>query len=94
MLFDVLQGIVAHLAGMCVSAYEGALFKLAFMLAFFGALRIGELVSPSKKVHGAIWGHEVLCKNEGVSLMLRISKTDQLNKDRLVKVFPLQGFFF
>lgn len=53
--FEVLQGILTRLPEVCASVYEAALFKVAFALAFFGAFRISELVSPSKKVHGGCW---------------------------------------
>lgn len=46
--FEILEGVLAHFKGLCSSAYEVSLFKVAFSLAFFGAFRIGELVSPSK----------------------------------------------
>lgn len=91
MSFDILRGIVEQLGRMCSSAYEVSLFKVAFLLAFFEAFQIGELVSPSKKVHGEILGHKMLCGDEGLSLLLQRSKTDQMGKVRSMQVFPLPG---
>ncbi|CAJ0947001.1 unnamed protein product [Ranitomeya imitator] len=51
--------------------------RLAFSFAFFGAMRIGELVSPSKKVMGGILAWDVLLSERQVEFWLRRSKTDQ-----------------
>lgn len=40
--------MVGTLPQICLSAFEAQLFWTAFVLAFFGALRLDELVSPSK----------------------------------------------
>lgn len=90
-LFDILRGIIEHLKGVCASAYEVWFFRVAFLLAFFGAFRISELVSPSKKVQGGIWYQDVLCREEEVSLLLHKSKTDQGGKGKRVTFFSLPG---
>ena len=89
--FSVLQGLVGQLPGICSSEYESALFKVAFILAFFGAFRIGELVSPSKKRPGGLSYQEVSCGRDRVSLWLRKSKMDQMGKGREVLLFALPG---
>lgn len=61
------------------------------MLAFFGAFRIGELVSPSKKVQGGLSYHDVKCEAEVLQLCLRKSKTNQLGRGRIVWVYPVLG---
>lgn len=55
--FELLGRVLAQLVVMCSSDYEVLLFKTLFSLVFFGAFRIGELVSPSKKVNGGPMGH-------------------------------------
>lgn len=50
---SVLRAVLEQLRSICSSEYEQKLFQAAFLLPFFGALRIGELVSPSKK---GSWG--------------------------------------
>lgn len=91
MTFEILLGIVARLGEVCSSEFEIKLFKVAFLLEFFGAFRIGELVSPSKKVQGGLGSHEVECSNGRVSLWLRKSKTDQAGRGKLVQVYPIPG---
>lgn len=52
-----MSDILPIIAGFgCGSGFEESLFRLAFSLAFFGALWLGELVSPS--VHRAGVLHE------------------------------------
>lgn len=68
--FEILQGIIAQLGSVCSSGYEVLLFKVAFLLAFFGAFRIGELVSPSKKVQGGLGYQEVTCGEEGLKVVV------------------------
>lgn len=53
--FDILRGIRGVLGKLCASWYEVALFSSSFLMAFFGAFRVGELISPSKIGAG---GHE------------------------------------
>lgn len=87
--FANLQAIFTQL--LCITAYEVSLFKAAFSLAFFGAFRIGELVSSSKRVQGGILAQDVVCRENSVQLLLRRSKTDQLGKDAQVQLFSLPG---
>lgn len=47
--FDMLGGLLGSLDRVCTSAHEAALFRTAFILAFFGALQVGELVCKSKR---------------------------------------------
>ena len=89
--FGVLGGIVEQLPRVCSSLYEVALFKAAFLLAFFGAFRVGELVSPSKKVQGGNGSQEVVCGEGDLRLFWRRSKTDQTGKGRSVRVFAVGG---
>ncbi|XP_073481634.1 integrase/recombinase xerD homolog [Aquarana catesbeiana] len=89
--FEILQGVIAQLERVCSSGYEVLLFKVAFLLAFFGAFRIGELVSPSKRVQGGLSYQDVKCETEVLQLYLRKSKTDQLGRGRIVRVYPVVG---
>lgn len=89
--FEILQGIVNQLFQVCTSSYEVVLFTAAFLLAFFGAFRIGELVSPSKTTPGGLMYQEMSWGDEGLKLWLRHSKTDQLGRGRRVEVYPIVG---
>ncbi len=44
----ILQRLVAALRFVCFSHYEMVLFRAAFTLAYFGLLRVGEMVLPLK----------------------------------------------
>lgn len=56
----VLRAVLEHLGGVCSSAYEQKLFRAAFLLAFFGALCLGELASPSRSVAGGVLWEDVV----------------------------------
>ncbi|CAN2387662.1 hypothetical protein PRIEUP_LOCUS11981 [Pristimantis euphronides] len=57
--FQLLGDTGGVLGNVCSSEYEVRLFRLAFSWAFFGALRVGELVSPSKIREGGIRREDV-----------------------------------
>lgn len=50
--FSYLVAICSTLEGVCSGRHECLLFTAAFSLAFYGAFRIGELVSPSRRLAG------------------------------------------
>ncbi|XP_063292172.1 E3 ubiquitin-protein ligase TRIM39-like [Pelobates fuscus] len=76
--FQVLQGLVERLPDICFSGHEVALFSTAFVWAFFGAFRIGELddVGHKRKM--------LACEFE--SLRQRLSDNEQVLNDRLEKM--------
>lgn len=76
---------------MCFSPFEVQLFKTAFVVAFFGALRVGELVSPSKSVMGGLDVYDVLGHGESVTLLVRKSKTDPFGKGVRVVLGSVPG---
>ncbi|KAM9324065.1 cis-aconitate decarboxylase-like [Gastrophryne carolinensis] len=61
----------------CSSEFEVRLFQAAFSVAFFGALRVGELVSRNKREPGGLQVDDVFFAEEGVWIRIRVSKTDQ-----------------
>ncbi|XP_075707761.1 uncharacterized protein LOC142742159 isoform X2 [Rhinoderma darwinii] len=83
-LFNVL-----HLV--CFSNFEVCLFRTAFVLMFFAALRISELVAESKVSVPGLSFQDVSCKIDHVLLLLKKSKTDQLGKGRLVRINQFSG---
>ncbi|XP_018123191.1 uncharacterized protein LOC108719089 [Xenopus laevis] len=87
----MLTDLLRVLEGICFSQYEVHLFRLAFLLAFFGAFRIGELVSPSKRVLGGLQKADVELGVDWVGIWLRRKKTDQLGKGRRVVLYALEG---
>ncbi|KAM8939387.1 vitamin D-binding protein [Pelodytes ibericus] len=58
----LLLGLVQVIPAVCRSPFEISLFRLAFSLAFFGALRIGELVSPATRVAGGLLAADMVRK--------------------------------
>lgn len=57
--FQVLQDLGTVLVNVCRSSFEVHLFRLAFSFAFFGALRVGELISPSTVRAGGLRDEDV-----------------------------------
>ena len=89
--FGILQAICGVLVEVCSSEYEVSLFRAAFTIAFFGAFRVGELVSPSRTVGGGLWVTDVQVAEGRVAFRLRKSKTDQAGKGVDVFLYALQG---
>ena len=82
----ILEGLAKLWGEICRDDYEIALFHAAAVIAFFGAMRISELVALSKTdVSGRAlqWGDVSLQKGR-VICCIRRSKTDQLGKGRQV----------
>ncbi|CAN2388361.1 hypothetical protein PRIEUP_LOCUS16307, partial [Pristimantis euphronides] len=89
--FQLLGDIGGVLGNVCSSEYEVRLFRLAFSWAFFGALRVGELVSPSKIREGGIRREDVQVKGNSVEFWIRRSKTDQEGKGKRVVLGTVKG---
>ena len=79
--------IVEILPSICKSSYEGALFRAAFLVAFFGFLRVGEFASVSKSADTSriLAITDVAFRDGGLELIIRFSKTDQ--RGRAVTLF-------
>lgn len=89
--FSMLGAIIGVMGEVCFSPYEAALFRTAFILAFFGAFRIGELVCRSKRGGGGLDWADVVLRGEVVSLFIRRSKTDQGGKGAWVTLGEVRG---
>lgn len=63
MSHELLCRIVQELQSVCSSPFEVVLFTACFSLAFFGALRVGEIVSPSKLVFKGLAVSDVVLAN-------------------------------
>lgn len=64
----------------CSSPFKASLFTVSFSLAFFAALRVGELVSASRQCPGGLMFSDVVLSEESVQLKIRRSKTDVFGK--------------
>lgn len=87
--FRLLQDLGERVGVLCRSDYEVRLFRLAFALAFFGALRVGELISPSVQRPGGLRDEDVDLFGDRLEFHLRRSKTDQLGRGRRVVIFAV-----
>ncbi|OCT70410.1 hypothetical protein XELAEV_18037329mg [Xenopus laevis] len=75
----------------CRDQYETVLLKTAFSLAFFEALRIGELVSPSRTKPGGLNIRDIKILGQSVSLNIRFSKTDKSIKGKHILLTTIRG---
>lgn len=82
-----LRLILGNLLMVCLVIYERILFQAAFLLAFFGALLIGELVSPSKHIAGGVLRKDVDFSGISVRIGIRKSKTHQEGKGVSLELF-------
>lgn len=73
MSFSLLVRLIESLSALCASNFEECLFRVNFSLGFFVALRMGELVFPSRLKQGGLLWEDV---NGSVRLRIRYSKTD------------------
>ena len=76
---DLLAKLIAALKPLCDSRYEQHMFKCAYLIAFFGLFRIGELVADSK--HSAqksvLMLSDTILRGSSLQVTIRFSKTDQ-----------------
>ncbi|XP_029472859.1 uncharacterized protein LOC115099388 isoform X2 [Rhinatrema bivittatum] len=90
---QILRNILKCLADVCSNEAESLLFKCAFSLAFYAALRVSELAAHAKH------GPSTAClqwedtKLEGKKLIQRVprSKTDQLGAGAYITLHEWQG---
>ena len=77
--FDKLVQLISSLDNICENTFEVQLFTAAFSLAFFGFMRISELVGQSKQGRSNRLGLQISDVQLGPELVLhlRASKTDQ-----------------
>ena len=78
---DILRRIIPILGSVCVSQFEALLFRTAFLLAFFGFMRVGELTAPTRNAISPLKRSDVRLRHhlsgDVVELNVRFSKTDQ-----------------
>ncbi|XP_063786020.1 integrase/recombinase xerD homolog [Pseudophryne corroboree] len=83
----LLKDLVTAVSGIALGDYEINLFSLAFVLAFFGALRIGELVAKSKRsAETGVMAGDVVIKRDMMLVKIQRSKMDQLGKGKWISV--------
>ncbi|OCU02335.1 hypothetical protein XELAEV_18008098mg [Xenopus laevis] len=82
--FSILSQLVTTVHNICSTVHESTLFSLAFSVAFFGAMRIGELVSPARNKLGGLLYSDMHAHESSLTIVLRRSKTDQRGKGRTI----------
>jgi len=98
---DMLTRLISILPHICSSVYETKMFQSAFLLAFFGLFRIGELVCVNKTDHNnkVLQISDIAFKANQMRVIIRFSKTDQTGKSSTLifegkaneKLCPVQG---
>lgn len=96
-LLGMLEQIYKKLGHVCSSPYEATLFRAAYTLAFFGLFRVSEiawssLLDPDRPLQ--IDDVKFIKKGESiktVNISLRKSKTNHVNKNELVQIFPIKS---
>lgn len=86
---ELLVKIIQTLPLVCSSSYESALFAALFSVAYYGFLRVGELVVANKSDFGhALLAHNVsVCDSQDmVQIKLPHSKTDQMGKGVVISL--------
>nr|XP_028606916.1 uncharacterized protein LOC114607664 [Podarcis muralis] len=89
--YGLLSQIRVKLRTICWSKFEARLFSAAYAIAFFGALRVGEVVCEAS-ARGSTRGllcEDVQLSESAVSVLVRQSKTDQTGKGVLLKLTAL-----
>lgn len=89
--YSLLVRLLDSTGRQCVSPYEGALFRACFSLAFFGALRVGELVPPSRTREGGLRGDDVILANGSLRVRIRKSKTDHFGRGEWLPLHSVVG---
>ncbi|KAM3918946.1 uncharacterized protein RB166_013684 [Leptodactylus fuscus] len=89
--FRILVDLCGALGRICFGSYEVLLFRLAFVLAFFGAFRVSELVSPATGRPGGLRLADCVVREGVLSCVVRRSKTDQVGRGLVVRLHPLAG---
>ncbi|XP_069838462.1 uncharacterized protein [Dendropsophus ebraccatus] len=89
--YSLLNKLVSACPSVCSSPYESTLFSACFCTAFFGALRVGELLPPSKHKPGGLLYEDVVVANDVLRIRVRSSKTDQFGRGAWLPIRQVQG---
>lgn len=89
----LLAKLVKTLHLVCESKYEVSMIKSAFLLAFFGLFRIGEMVADTKvrAQRSVMLLRDIVIKDETLTITVRFSKTDQTGKSSSIVVNGQKG---
>lgn len=91
---NILEDLMIILPDVCSSSYEVALFRCAFSLAFFAALRINEFVSSSRKVPSNLKTSDIILSLNSLKIYIYKSKTDQFCKGTWITLNAMPNYSF
>lgn len=77
---NLLIQLMLTLELVCFCPFETLLFRTAFVLAFFGALRLGEFTAPNKSSPSILVFSDISVVDDSVRIFIRQSKMDRLGK--------------
>ncbi|CAJ0940265.1 unnamed protein product [Ranitomeya imitator] len=87
--FDLLMSLVKAAEAVCDSKYEAALMSAAFGLAFFGAMRVSEIVPTALNKPGGLRREDILICDDGLRIRICKSKTDQDGRGTWFPIFAI-----
>ena len=83
-----LSSLIQSLTTACISQYEQSLFKAAFLLCFFGLLRVSEFTATSKTSPSPLLtSHCRSSRDRLITILITHSKTDQFHQGHLIKLW-------
>lgn len=89
--YSLLVRLLGATDSICSSPFEATLFRACFCLAFFAALRVGELVPPSRVGGGGLLSDDVILANGALRVRIRRSKTDIFGRGEWVPLHGVSG---
>ncbi|CAJ0958425.1 unnamed protein product [Ranitomeya imitator] len=89
--FTLLSNLVRVSGSICDSDYEATLISAAFSLAFFGAMRVSEILPSSRCRAGGLQLEDLVICDDGLRVRVRRSKTDQEGRGIWFPLFAIKG---
>lgn len=83
---ETLLAICRSADKVCFSEYETEMFKAVYSIMFFGAFRISEVVSASKKVQSGMKMTNIVVSEHQIKIFLPQSKTDKVGKGQWIQL--------
>lgn len=91
--FLLLSRLLTVLGDLCFDPYEVALFRCAFSLAFFGALRVSEFAAANTTTVAPLSASDVVLLADGARIYVARSKTDQYGQGIWLSIASIQHEF-
>ncbi|CAJ0924611.1 unnamed protein product [Ranitomeya imitator] len=89
--FQLLSSLVKVSINVCDSIYEASLISAAFGLAFFGTMRVSEILPSSRCRAGGLQLDDMVICDDGLRVRVRRSKTDQESRGTWFPLFAIGG---